>query len=79
MQILMQVRSIAECSFCKSYDLQLSDNWSLNLIFGVIESGHFRQVLLYIDKLTFHSRSYLESQEELEKKNSMTLNHQALN
>ena len=47
---LMKVESIAECS--KGSILQyfwpaLSDNWSWKPIFGLFESGCFRQVLLY--------------------------------
>ena len=48
---LMKVKSIAECS--KGSILQyfwpaLSDNRSWKPIFGLLESGRFTQVLLYI-------------------------------
>ena len=50
---LMKVESIAECFPCsKGSILQyiwpaLSHNWSWKPIFGLFESGHITQVLLY--------------------------------
>ena len=47
---LMKVESIAECSkgsILQYYWHALSDNWFWKLIFGLFESGHFAQVLLY--------------------------------
>ena len=46
---LMMVESIAECSpwsILQYFWPALRDNWSWNLIFGLFENGHFRQVLL---------------------------------
>ena len=47
---LMKVESIAECSTWSALQYfwpALSDNWYWKLIFGIFESGHFTQVLLY--------------------------------
>ena len=47
---LMKVRRIAECSSCSILQYfwpALSDNWSWKTIFGLFQSGCFRQVLLY--------------------------------
>ena len=58
---LMKVESIAECSpwsiagSILQYLLPaLSDNWSWKPIFGLFESGRFRQVLLYVQLKTIH-------------------------
>ena len=48
---LMKVGNIAECSLwsiLQYYWPALSDNWSWKPIFGLLESGCFVQVLLYI-------------------------------
>ena len=48
---LMKVQSIAECSpwsILQYFWPALRDNWSRNPIFGLFESGCFRQVLLYL-------------------------------
>ena len=45
---LMQVESFAVCS---NFRPALSDNWSGKPIFGLFESGRFRQVLLYCDAI----------------------------
>ena len=58
---LMKVRSIAECSpwsILQYFQPALSNNWSWKPIFGLFESGHFRQVLLYTKGIT---NTYLES------------------
>ena len=47
---LMKVESIAESSpwsILQYFWPALSDNWSWKPIFGIFESGHFTQVLLY--------------------------------
>ena len=47
---LMQVKSIAECStwsILQNFWPGLSDNWSWKPMFGLFESGRFRQVSLY--------------------------------
>ena len=47
---LMKVESIAECSngsILQYFWPSLNDNQSWKPIFGLFESGHFRQVLLY--------------------------------
>ena len=47
---LMKVESIAECSpwsMLQYFWPALSINWSWEPIFGLFESGHFTQVLLY--------------------------------
>ena len=44
---LMKVESIAECSFCNTFDLHLAIIGLENQFFGIFESGRFRQVLLY--------------------------------
>ena len=47
---LMKVKSIAECSpwsILQYFWPALSDSWSWKLIYGLFESGCFRQVLLY--------------------------------
>ena len=46
----MKVESIAECSpwsILQYFWPALRDNWAWKLIFGLFESGRFRQVLLY--------------------------------
>ena len=48
----MTVKSIAECSprsILQYFWPALSDKWSWKSIFGVFESRHFTQVLLYIE------------------------------
>ena len=42
---LMKVEIIAECILHYFWSA-LSDNWSRKPIFGLLESGHFTQVLL---------------------------------
>ena len=44
----MKDESIAECSDSAILSTCISDNWSLIPIFGLFESGRFRQVLLYM-------------------------------
>ena len=47
---LMKVESIGECSprsIGQYFWPALSNNWSWKPIFGLFESGHFTQVLLY--------------------------------
>ena len=47
----MKVKSIAECSpwsILQYFWPALSDKWSWKPIFGLFESGRFRQVLLHI-------------------------------
>ena len=49
--ILMKVESIAECSplsILQHFWCALSHNWPWKTIFGLFESGHFRQGLLYL-------------------------------
>ena len=51
---LMKVESIAECSLWSILQYfwpALSDNGSWKLFFGLFESGHFTQVLLYCELL----------------------------
>ena len=47
---LMQVESIAESpwSILQYFLPALSENWSCKPIFGLFESGQFRQVLQYL-------------------------------
>ena len=47
----MKVECIAE-SILQYFWPALSDNWSWKPIFGLCESGHFTQVLLYASNLT---------------------------
>ena len=50
---LMQVKSNAECSpwsILQYFLPALSDNWFWKPIFGLLEIGHFRQVLLYVQE-----------------------------
>ena len=50
---LMKVKSIAECSpwtILQYFWPALSDNWFEKPIFGLFESSHFIQVLLYANK-----------------------------
>ena len=54
---LMKVESIAECShwsILQYFWPALSDNWSWKPIFGLFESGPFRQVLLLFENLFRH-------------------------
>ena len=55
---LMKVESIAECSFCNTFDLHyaiISLKNGFTLIFGLFESGHFTCGLLYIALLVNRS------------------------
>ena len=63
---LMKVESIAECDCSPWCILQyfwptLSDNWSWKPIFDLFESGHFRQVLLYMINTTPISQDHAET------------------
>ena len=44
---VMKVESIAECPPLQYFWPALSENWSWKPICGLLESGSFRQVLLY--------------------------------
>ena len=49
---LMKVESIAECSpwsILQYFWPALSDIWSWKPIFGLLYSGHYKQVLLYMN------------------------------
>ena len=59
----MKVESIAECSlgaFCNTFDLHYVLIGLGKPIFGLLFSGHFTQVLLYV----FYCKGHLQSLEE---------------